>query len=113
MDIHLCLSEDVSISIEAASTTITQDIITLTATEDIALHMAVIHLNMCTASLVNVIECAFLIICTGLLRLAASNGGNLTATEDAVSNQTAPYCDIGKIDTTVIIITATKKVTTV
>ena len=113
MNMHLRLSEDVTIGIEAVNTTITQDVITFTTTEDITLHVTVKDFNVCLSSLVDSFQHTYLIIFTTLLGLTTSNGCNLTTTENTITNDTAPNGDITLIHTTVIVVTSTKDVTTV
>ena len=113
MDMYLRLSEDIAVSIEAMNTTVTQDVVALTATEDVTLHMAVKHFNMCLTRLVDGFQFTVLVVLTALLGLTTSDGGNLTATEDAVTDQTAPYHNVGRVDATVVIIATAKEVTAV
>ena len=113
MNIHLRLSEYITIGIEAMNTTITKDVITLTATEDITLHMTIIYLDASTTKLVNGTHNTRFIIIATLSNLTTSDSSNLAATKDTVTDDTSPHCDIGMIDTTVIIVTATEEITTV
>ena len=113
MNIHLRLSEYITIGIEAMNTTITKDVITLTATEDITLHMTIIYLDACTTKLVNGTHNTRFIIIATLSNLTTSDSSNLAATKDTVTNQATPDGNIGKVNTTVIIVTATEEITTV
>ena len=113
MYIDLCLSEDVTVSIEAASATITKDIIAFTASEDIAIDMAIIYLDTRTTIFIDFIQHTSLVVLVAFLHLTTSYGCNLTATKDAVTNLTAPYCYVCEVHTTVIIVSTTKEITTV
>ena len=113
MNIHLRLSEYITIGIETMNTTITKDVVTLTATEDITLHMTIIYLDACTTKLVNGTHNTRFIIIATLSNLTTSDSSNLAATEDTVTNQATPDGNIGKVNTTVIIVTATEEITTV
>ena len=113
MYIDLRLSEYITIGIEAMNTTITKDVITLTATEDITLHMTIIYLDACTTKLVNGTHNTRFIIIATLSNLTTSDGCNLAATKDAVTNLTAPYRHVCEVHTTVIVVSTTKKIATV
>ena len=113
MDIDLCSSEDIAVGIEAFGTTITEDVVALTATEDVTLHMTIVHFDMGLTCVIDSLDFTFLIIITALFRCTSADGSNLTTAENRVTNGAAPHDDITLIHTTVIIVATTEEVTTV
>ena len=113
MDIDLSPSEDIAIGIEAACTTISKDVIALTTTKNVAFHMTVVHLDMGLTRMIDSLDHAFLVINTALFRRTSTNRSNLTTTKDTVTDDATPHRDMTLVNTTVIIVTTTKEISTV
>ena len=75
--------------------------------------MSVIDLDACAARFVDSIQYANLVIGITLHDLTTTDGGNLTATEYAVTDNAAPYCDFAVVYATVVIVTSTEDVSAV
>ena len=113
MDMNLRLSEHITVHVARALLAITKDVVTLTTTEDVALHMAVEHFDIGLTGLVDRLQR------TNRVRRAAgidgttTDGGNLTATDKAVTHDTVPHLDIAEVDTAQHIVAATKEIAAV
>ena len=111
MYMHLCLSEYITIGIER--TTVTQVVIASTTTKDIAVYLAVEHINACPTSLVDTLQGTDTVVLSGSLDDTTSDGSNLTTTKECITNYAAIHLDVGDIHTTVVDITTTEDASTV
>ena len=75
--------------------------------------MSIENLDIGFAMLINGIQHASFVVCVTFLHLTTSDSGNLTTTENAVTDDATPYRDIGFVYTTVVIVTAAEDVATV
>ena len=111
MYMHLCLSEYITVGIER--TTVTQVVVASTTTKDIAVYLAVEHINACPTSLVDTLQGTDTVVLSGSLDDTTSDSGNLTASEEGVTYYAAIHLDIGNIHTTVVDITTTEDTATI
>ena len=106
MDMHFRLSEHVTIGIEFVSLTIFQFIVSLTATEHVTMHMAVVHLDICASMLPD--NVLLTLSTCRLLSGSTSYGGNLTTAEETVTDITAPDSCVGEVASAQIVVASTK-----
>ena len=107
-DIDLCLSEHVAVGIEGASPA--EVVVTLATCKDIALHMAVIHLDVGLAQLVFSPQRAHAVLVAAHGDVTTAYGCNLATAEETVTDHAVPHGDASGIHTTVVNVAAAEDV---
>ena len=107
-DVDLGLAEDVAVGIERAHAA--QVVVALAAAEDIALHVAVVHLDVGLARLVGALVGALAVHIAAHGHRAAADGGNLAAAEEAVADVAAIHGDLGEVDAAVVDVAAAEDI---
>ena len=110
IDPDIGLSEDIAVGIER--TRAAQVVDTLTTGEHIAQDMTIVDVDVCLTCLVDTPQGAQWVLVVLAVYVAATDGCNLAATEDRVTDKAVVDLDIGDVDTTVVDIAATEDITT-
>ena len=107
----MCLSKDITIGIEC--TTLTQVVISSTATKNVAVNIAFKECHISLTSLVYTLQSTNAIVNACCFNDATSYSGNLTTAKECVTNVTAIHLDIAYIHTTVVDVATTEDTTAI
>ena len=102
------MSEHVAVGIER--TCLTQVVVALTAAIDVAHHVTMIDLDVRLTIFIDAVQRTFAVLVARGCHRTSSDGCNLTATKDTVTNEAAIHLDVRIVHTTVVDIAATKGV---
>ena len=113
MNVYLGLSEYVTVHVERTLLTIAKGVVALTTTKDITEHMTVEHLDVGLTGLIDTSQRTNGVRRTASINGTATNGGNLTAADEAVAYQSVPHRNMTEVDTTLHVVATAKQVTAV
>ena len=111
VNVHLCLSEDVTVGIER--TAFTEVVVASAAAEDVAVHFAFEECHVRLAGLVDAFQGAHAVVHAGGLNDAAPDGCNLAAAEESVAHDAAVHVDVGGVHAAVVDVAAAEDTTAV
>ena len=106
MDIHLGLSEHITVGVER--TALTKVVVTTATAEDITVYVSLKERYIGLACLVDTPQLTYGIMFTAGIDDTTTNSSDLTATEECIAHMTAVHLDIGDVYVTVVNISTTE-----